>query len=674
MRVPTVAIYTLAALGACGINPVLANLGSPSGTQQSGNNVVVPAQASSTPVNATTVVIPNSTSSTQPPSSNSFVVPAETTSPPPVTGIITQPSSNVPQPSNVPPGNDLALTALEVKVVGVTGELEQIVRNTIKTRLGGGTSENQVQRDVATLLETALFTDVRGTTQTTPQGIKVVYQVQPVVLRSLQLSNAKVLPASVANDIFKPQFGQPASPTAMRQGFDKLNQWYKEKGYALAQVLEIKPNRNGVLSIDVAEGLIGEINVRFVDKEGQVTQGRTKRDFITNQVKLKPGEVFQIDVARKDVQNLYQLGLFDKADIALNGDARKVEVIYELTESPARSVNAGAGYSASSGIVGTLTYKDQNVGGVNQQVGVNIQASTRDIQFDGKFSDPYNPNNPDRLGYTINAFRRRGLSQTFDDTITLPNGDQAREGQLGGGITFSKPVDNWQASVGLNYTRTSIRDGSGNVTAVDAQGNPLTFSKTGVDDLVTLSAGISQDMRDNAFNPTQGSVLSLTTEQSVPVGSGSIFMNRLQANYSQYIPTNVLGKDQPEVLAFNVQGGTTIGDLPPYQAFNLGGSNSVRGYGTGEVGTGRSFVLASAEYRFPIVSLVGGVLFGDFGSDLGTGNTVPGEPGVVRGKPGTGFGYGAGLRLNSPIGIIRADYGINDQGESRLQFGFGQRF
>jgi outer membrane protein insertion porin family len=68
------------------------------------------------------------------------------------------------------------------------------------------------------------------------------------------------------------------------------------------------------------------------------------------------------------------------------------------------------------------------------------------------------------------------------------------------------------------------------------------------------------------------------------------------------------------------------------------------------------------------------VFFADYASDLGSGDTVPGEPGVARGKPGSGFGYGAGLRLNSPIGIIRADFGINAQGESRVQFGVGQRF
>jgi outer membrane protein insertion porin family len=235
-------------------------------------------------------------------------------------------------------------------------------------------------------------------------------------------------------------------------------------------------------------------------------------------------------------------------------------------------------------------------------------------------------------------------------------------------------VDEWDASVGLNYTRTSIRDSDGNITPVDALGNSLSFSGTGIDDLLSVSAGISKDQRNNPVNPTQGSILSLSTQQSIPVGSGNILMNRVQANYSQYTPVNLLGSKKPEVLAFNVQGGTTIGDLPPYMAFNLGGINSVRGYGSGDVGSGRSYVLASAEYRVPIYKPVGAVLFADFGSDLGSGDTVPGDPAGARDKPGTGFGYGAGVRVDSPLGLIRADLGFNDQGESKLQFGIGQRF
>ena len=56
-----------------------------------------------------------------------------------------------------------------------------------------------------------------------------------------------------------------------------------------------------------------------------------------------------------------------------------------------------------------------------------------------------------------------------------------------------------------------------------------------------------------------------------------------------------------------VAGGVVSGDLPPYEAFPIGGVNSVRGYGEGAVGTGRHFVVASGELRLPVPVKEGGV-------------------------------------------------------------------
>ena len=106
----------------------------------------------------------------------------------------------------------------------------------------------------------------------------------------------------------------------------------------------------------------------------------------------------------------------------------------------------------------------------------------------------------------------------------------------------------------------------------------------------------------------------------------------------------------------------------------MGGSNSVRGFPEGEVGSGRSFLQATAEYRFPIFSVIGGALFFDYGTTLGSDSDVPGEPSIVRELPGDGFGYGAGVRVQSPLGPIRVDYAINDEGDSRIHFGIGERF
>lgn len=620
------------------------------------NNVVVTTtpKLAQTPLNSTT---PGAKTTAQAPVNN--------TSPP---------TNRTTPPSN----NDLAVTALDVQVTGASDELQQIAYKTIQTRAGGSTSPTQLDNDVAALLNTGLFSDARVSTSPSSDGIKVVYQVQPVIVRSLQLVGNKVLTPDVANKIFSAQIGQPVSVAALRTDVEQLTKWYKDNGYVLAQVITAKPASNGVVTLEVAEGLVGNINVRFLDKDGKPTTGRTKEDFIKRELKLKSGDIFRVDVARQDLQQLYQLGLFDNANVSLNGDARKVDVTYDLTERSVRGVNVGGGYSGDTGVFGTISYKDQNFGGVNKQVGLNVQVGANNVQFDGNFTSPYRVSNPDMPGYSVNGFKNQSQSQTFDDHFQNPtesaNYNQPTQAQFGGGVTLSKPIDGWNASVGLNYTRTSIRDDNGKVIATDQLGKPVSFSGTGVDDLVAVTAGISKDQRNDLNNPTSGSLVSLTSSQSIPIGSGSILMNQVKANYSEYIPVNLLGTKDPQVLAFNVQGGTTIGDLPPYMAFNVGGLNSVRGYGTGDVATGRSYVLASAEYRIPLFNPVGAVVFADFGSDLGTADTVPGEPGVVRGKPGTGFGYGAGLRVNSPVGVIRADFGLNDQGGSKVQFGLGQRF
>lgn len=622
---------------------------------------------------------PNLSTSTESNNTNNIVVTATPRSAQSTDARIPSPSNEISarSSSNNPIPDDLAVTATDVQIVGASEELQQVIWKQISTRPGTSTSQSQLEKDVVAILHTGLFADASATPANNQNGWDVVYQVTPVVVKSIQLSGNQVLTPAVANDLFQSQLNNPISPATLNQGAEKLNQWYKDNGYVVAQVVAVEPTPNGIVKIEVAEGVIGDINLRFLDEDGKPIEGRTREDFLKDDLQLKSGDLFRVDVAQQDLRQLYQLGLFNQVDISLNGDARKIDVTYELTERAARTVNVGGGYNDANGIFGTISYKDNNIGGVNQKLGFEVQLSPRDLQFEGNYGSPYRASSPDKPGYNVEAFRRSTVSRTFEGDLPLEGNQEFEtptEGHLGGGITLTKPVNGWDTSVGLNYDRTTIRDRDGNLLSEDPLGNPLSFSDTGIDDLVSLSLAVAKDQRDNPLNPTQGSLLSFSTEQSVPVGSGNILMNRLQANYSHYLPVSLFSGENPEVLAFNVQGGTTIGDLPPYRAYNLGGQNSVRGYSSGDVATGRSYVLASAEYRVPLFNPVGAVLFADFASDLGSAPSVPGEPGIVRDKPGSGFGYGAGLRVDSPIGILRADYGFNDQGNSKLQFGIGQRF
>ncbi|MEH1896183.1 MAG: BamA/TamA family outer membrane protein [Nostoc sp.] len=431
-------------------------------------------------------------------------------------------------------------------------------------------------------------------------------------------------------------------------------------------------------TLEISQKVVKDIQIRFTNEKGLPIRGRTQKDFIIGLLKLKPGQIFREDLLQADLQRLRRLESFNQVNVYPKEDAFGVNILYAIKERSFPSLILGGGNNDDVGLYGRVGYRDENVSGLNDKLDTILQFSTKDVQFDGQFTSRYRSEEPNRLGYSIRGFRSRNTSGTFNDDIRLADGSKVREGRFGGSVALLRSFDEWDTSVALNYTRISLRDGDYNVVQVDRLGSPLSVSGTGIDDLFTVSFAVSRDQRDRRDNPTQGSILTFSTEQAIPIGLGNISSNRLRGDYIQYFPVSWIGNgrptDNPEMLAINLQIGTTIGNFPPADAFNIGGIDSVRGYGYGKVASGRSYGLASVEYRFPIFQSIGGVVFTDFGSDFGSSDTVLGEPGVLRGKPGSGFGYGLGLRVNSTFGLIRGDLGISDQGEVRFEVTTGQRF
>jgi outer membrane protein insertion porin family len=630
----------------------------------------------------------------------------------------TEPGSNTeptltPSPGQAPQTTEPEPRVLvaEVVVSGATGQLENEIYRTINTRPGQATTRSQLQADVNAIFATGFFSNVNVQPEDTPLGVRVTFVVQPnPVLRNVAVNVVpedvakQVIPQQVVDEIFSEQYGQILNLRRLQEGVQKLNQWYKDNGYDLAQVIDAKQvTADGQVTLVVAEGVVEDIRVRFLNRDGEATteqgepiRGRTRDFIVTREVQLKSGDVFNRQTAEKDLRRVFGLGIFEdvRLSFAPGTDPRKVVLVVDAIERPTGSFGPQFGFSSASGLFGSISYEQRNLGGNNQSVSANteFQLARQALLFDVRFTDPWIAGDPYRTSYTVNAFRRQSISLIFDGgetEVRLPpdpddNNDRDRPRILrtGGGINFTRPLSRdvfskaeWTASAGLQYQRVSIRDADGDLSPKDELGNNLSFSGSGKDDLLTLQVGAVRDRRNDLLRPTQGSLLRLGVEQSVPVGEGSILLTRVRGNYSYYIPVKFTNFTQgPQALAFNVQGGTVLGDLPPYEAFSLGGANSVRGYEEGDVGAGRSFIQATAEYRFPILSFVGGALFVDFASDLGSGRDVIGNPAGVRGKPGSGFGYGLGVRIQSPLGPIRLDYGFNDEGDNRIQFGIGERF
>ena len=282
--------------------------------------------------------------------------------------------------------------------------------------------------------------------------------------------------------------------------------------------------------------------------------------------------------------------------------------------------------------------------------------------------------------------------------------------RIGGNLQFIRPLNGgnpfvrapWSLIAGLNAQQVTPMNVGGETMPYGVLNNDF-FNSGGTDvpidsivcvayncanrnQLVGLRLATTYNTLDDPRNPTRGDFLSLGTEQFISVGPDSPTFNRLRGSYTHFIPVNWLkffkgcrpgakpGQCK-QALAFQVSAGTVVGDLPPYEAFCVGGGNSVRGYYDCDLGVGKSFGEATIEYRFPLFSIVSGELFIDGGTTFGSQSNVPGNLGPLLGKPGEGFSVGTGVIVTTPVGPLRLEVASQDFTSNwRFNLGVGWKF
>jgi outer membrane protein insertion porin family len=280
--------------------------------------------------------------------------------------------------------------------------------------------------------------------------------------------------------------------------------------------------------------------------------------------------------------------------------------------------------------------------------------------------------------------------------------------RVGGNVQVVRPLNGgnpyvrapWSVVLGLSAQEVTPMNYSGQTMPYAMNGNTYNNGQTNVgsiiciayncatrNQLVGLRVAATMSTLNDARNPTSGNFLSLGSEQFISVGPDSPTFNRLRGSYTHYIPVNWLkifkgcrpkpgqAPDCKQALAFQASVGANVGQLPTYEAFCLGGANSVRGYYDCDLGVGKSFGEATVEYRFPLFSIISGELFVDGGTSFGSQSSVSGNPGAQLGKPGQGFSVGTGLIVTTPVGPLRLEVASQDfTGEWRFNLGVGWKF
>jgi outer membrane protein insertion porin family len=220
----------------------------------------------------------------------------------------------------------------------------------------------------------------------------------------------------------------------------------------------------------------------------------------------------------------------------------------------------------------------------------------------------------------------------------------------------------------------------GHTIIPDSANDPVPFDF--VSNLAALNLATLLDRRDDPLASRKGTFSSVSLDQSA-LWLGSDVSN-LKVLAQQYVFVPVGGV----VLASRVQAGKKFGrdDLFLDDRFRAGGATSVRGYSEDSLGPrgsdgvpfgGETMLVINQEVRFPIRGWVSGVGFVDAGDVLGKDETLSSLM----------VGYGMGLRFNTPVGLLRVDFGIpytkvstlstrepNSLRDGRWYFGIGHIF
>ncbi|KAK6646138.1 hypothetical protein PHAVU_L010043 [Phaseolus vulgaris] len=528
----------------------------------------------------------------------------------------------------------------------------------------------EVQEDVHRIINSGYFSSCMPVAVDTRDGIRLVFQVEPnQEFQGLVCEGANVLPAKFLENSMRDGYGKIINLRRLDEAISSINNWYMERGlFAMVSAVEILSG--GILRLQVSEAEVNNISIRFLDrKTGEITMGKTKPETILRQITTKKGQVYSMLEGKRDVETVLTMGIMEDVSIIPQPeDTGKVDLVMNVVERPSGGFSAGGGISSGitngplRGLIGSFAYSHRNVFGKNQKLNISLERGQIDSVYRINYTDPWIQGDDRRTSRTIMIQNSR-----TPGTIVHGNADgngSLTIGRITGGIEFSRPIrPKWSGTAGLVFQHAGVRDEKGIPIIKDCFSSPLTASGNTHDE--TLLAKLETVYTGSGDHGSSMFVLNM--EKGLPLLPEWLSFTRVNARARKGVEIG------PARLHLSISGGHVVGNFPPYEAFAIGGTNSVRGYEEGSVGSGRSYVVGSGEISFPMYGPVEGVIFSDYGTDLGSGPTVPGDPAGARKKPGSGYGYGFGIRVESPLGPLRLEYAFNDKKERRFHFGVGHR-
>ena len=579
----------------------------------------------------------------------------------------------------------------DVRVVGSRVVPTDTVLGQVRLQRGAAFSSRQAEVDRARIGQLGFFASVQvqvAPDLADPNKVTVTYIViENRVITAFKFVGNTALKTEDLIPVVTSKIGTVLNANTVKADVAAIEKAYKDKGFAV-QVQSAQQDPDGTLVFGLAEAKISKIEIVGLKK--------TKESLVRRQIRIKPGDTFNSAKLRQDLNRLYDTNFFDSVEPKPEEDPNQpggIIVTLVFREKRTGQFSVGVGFDSRSKLSGFFTLSENNLRGAGQRGFASIEVGAQ-RNFELGTGNPFIGDK--NASYDASIYRRSIYRDTrlISRLLTTNNGTGTGTGtgtannidlssvtfeeqRQGGRFNFTRPLDyDRRRTLIFGYrnerARFVQRDNS---TLFGGGGNggtttPNNVTGTLLDSRGTISAasiGFLHDSRDLRIDPSSGGRESFVVEQAVKFLGNTTF-TKLDVDVRRFIPVirgEKLGSPARLVLAGRGVVGRSLNQLPTFEQYYIGGTETVRGYNT-EQQYGDNQAYANLELRYRFQPRVTGVLFVDSGTAYGGQISTSSSPNFLT-------SFGVGVRLVSPIGPIRLDYGIGRDG-GRTHFGIGSTF
>lgn len=533
------------------------------------------------------------------------------------------------------------------------------------------------------------FSDqIKAVPNVTEDGVIIDIQVQEnIPITGFVVKGNDVVSTKEIQAILTKQVGMPQNIVSINKAINEIEEYYATQGYILARVMNIYDEPDGMIFVEINEGIIDEIKYSGNTK--------TKDRVIANNISVLPNTVYNDNWMQRDIMRLYNTQAFGNVKRSLapsENDPTKYCLTIEVEEKRTGSVSIGGGLDLTTGLFGTLSYQDKNFLGKGQQTSLSFSTGTgammggddvldkADFQAEARFIEP-------RLLGSLTSMEISAFGTSWA-SFQVP---LATEQRYGGALEFMRPLRNYPHvtagfGLGIEYDKIKEGDETKAKNLYKAVGEDFAQRAEQLDSGLFLSASPSLvfDTRDNPMMPREGTFVMGKLKGAVGVTDSHDKYLTATGTLKQYFPI----AKKSSLVATARAGGKLAGDMPEFASYRLGGARTVRGFKEGHVGRGYGYVSGSLEYRTPIpfldritsnqmVNNTRFALFVDAGQIMSSTVTQK-----LYDWPGYAISAGVGLRFFVPgLGPLAIDYGIpftnvgsNNSKHGQFTFFFGESY